>query len=86
MTETTMSVKGQIVIPHEIRERLGLKAGQKFEVDTLSDGTILIIPIPREVVEGLKLPGAERLEKALTEERRREGGRNRGLAEEIKNR
>ena len=29
---TTLSSKGQVVIPEEIRERLGLKAGEQFVV------------------------------------------------------
>lgn len=72
MTETVLSVKGQIVIPREVRGKLGLKAGQKFEVEAMSDGTILIIPIPNEVVDAMGLPVAEKLEKALTEERKRD--------------
>lgn len=72
MTETILSVKGQIVIPKEIRGKLGLKTGQKFEVEVLSDGTILIIPIPHEVIDAMELPTPEKLEKALIDERRKD--------------
>ena len=67
-----MSVKGQIVIPNDIRGKLGLKPGQRFEVEAMSDGTILIIPIPEDVIGAMQLPRGERLEKALREERKRD--------------
>jgi len=71
MTETVLSVKGQIVIPRDIRRKLSLKAGHKFEVEAMSDGTILIIPIPDEVIDAMELPAAKKLEKTLREERKR---------------
>lgn len=37
---TTLSSKGQVVIPEEIRERLGLKAGAQFVV--LGDKDVVI--------------------------------------------
>ena len=40
---TTLSSKGQVVIPEEIRERLGLKAGAQFVV--LGDRDIIIFKI-----------------------------------------
>jgi len=33
MSRTTITRKGQVVIPADIRRRLGLTAGQQFEVD-----------------------------------------------------
>jgi len=72
LTETVLSVKGQIVIPSDIRGKLGLKPGQKFEVEAMSDGTILIVPIPDDVVDAMELPHGERLEEALREERERD--------------
>ena len=77
-------MKGQIVIPRTVRKRLGLKVGQKFEVDVMSDGTMLVIPIHRQVVRALELPNAERLEKALTEERRKDKERAEKMAEELR--
>lgn len=38
---TKMSSKGQVVIPEEIRERLGLKAGSQFVV--LGDKDVVIL-------------------------------------------
>jgi hypothetical protein len=39
--------------------------------ESMSDGMILLIPIPKKVIDGRELPAAEKLEKALTEERRK---------------
>jgi len=86
MAETTMSVKGQIVIPSKVRERLKLKPGQRFDVDVMSDGSVLVIPIPVDVISAMKLPDAERLEKALSEERGREQKRDRRLVKELQRR
>jgi AbrB family looped-hinge helix DNA binding protein len=83
MAETTMSVKGQIVIPSKVRERLKLKPGQRFDVDVMSDGSVLVIPIPVDVISAMKLPDGERLEKALSEERGREQKRDRLLVKEL---
>jgi AbrB family looped-hinge helix DNA binding protein len=83
MPETVMSVKGQIVIPENVRERLKLRPGQRFEVDVMPDGSILVIPVPRDVIGVMRLPGAERLEKALREER--EKVRSDILERELKN-
>lgn len=38
---TRMSSKGQVVIPEEVRNRLGLKTGTKFVVVTEGDVVIL---------------------------------------------
>jgi len=86
MTETTLSVKGQIVIPLEVREKLALKAGQRFEVEALFDGTILVIPIPKDVVDAMELPEATKLERALAEERGKDEERVEGMAKELKRR
>ncbi len=40
---TTLSSKGQVVIPEEIRERLGLKAGAQFVV--VADRDVVIFKI-----------------------------------------
>lgn len=77
MTETVLSVKGQIVLPNDIRGKLRLKPGQRFEVEAMSDGTILIVPIPDDVVGAMKLPNAQKLEKALREEREKDEKRER---------
>lgn len=39
---TTLTSKGQVTVPREIRERLGLKAGDKLAFHLLSDGTVVM--------------------------------------------
>ena len=42
MTETTLTSKGQVTVPREIRERLGLESGDKLSFTLLSDGTVVM--------------------------------------------
>ena len=84
--EVVLSSKGQMVIPKEVRESLGLKTGQRLEIEVLSDGTLLVIPIPEDVVKFMKLPAAGRLERALTEEREAEEEHAEAMAREMKTR
>lgn len=79
---TTLSSKGQVVIPEEIRERLGLKAGVQFVV--LGDKDVVIFkilqpPTPRDFAtlvqqarQVAKRTGMRRgdLTKAITKARR----------------
>lgn len=44
MNTVTLSPKYQVVIPREIREKLGLKPGQKIQV-MVNDGRIEMIPL-----------------------------------------
>lgn len=52
MPEVTVSSKGQIVIPKELREELELKAGKKVAIQEV-DGVLILIPVPRDPVEKL---------------------------------
>lgn len=45
------SSKGQVLIPKEIRRRLGLKAGQKLSLKLIGDQKIELTPVPLEPVE-----------------------------------
>ncbi|MBX3175284.1 MAG: AbrB/MazE/SpoVT family DNA-binding domain-containing protein [Gemmatimonadaceae bacterium] len=49
---TTLSSKGQVVIPEEIRERLGLRAGARFVVVAEKDVVIFKVLEP-PALEGL---------------------------------
>nr|MDO8080144.1 AbrB/MazE/SpoVT family DNA-binding domain-containing protein [Candidatus Freyarchaeota archaeon] len=40
-----------MVIPKGVREKLGLKVGQHLRVEALPDGTILVIPLPDELLK-----------------------------------
>ena len=84
MPETIMSVKGQVVIPQDVRAKLKLQPGQRFEVDVMPDGSILMIPIPKDVIGAMKLPRAERLDRALREERGRGEVRGEASAKGLK--
>jgi antitoxin PrlF len=39
---TTMTVKGQVTIPKEVREAVGIKPGDKVEVRATASGAVII--------------------------------------------
>lgn len=63
---TTLSSKGQVVLPQEVRERLNLKEGNKFLVIAEGDTVILkaIKPIPREKFKAMLQSTREAVKKA----------------------
>ncbi len=48
---TTMTTKGQVTVPREIRDRLGLKSGDKMAFTMLSDGTVVMRPKTRRLAD-----------------------------------
>lgn len=44
MTAATLTSKGQTTIPRRVRERLGLKPGDRLEFVVQDDGTALMVP------------------------------------------
>ena len=61
---TTMTIKGQVTVPREIRDRLGLEPGDKMVFTMLSDGTVLMRPKTRRLAElagSLTRPGQPRV-------------------------
>ena len=48
---TTMTTKGQVTVPREIRDQLGLKSGHKMAFTMLSDGTIVMRPKTRRLAD-----------------------------------
>lgn len=71
MSITTLSSKGQLVIPKEIREALGIKPGKKVVFKMVKDHLIEILPVPEDPVKyfcGIFKEGPS-LTKALLKER-----------------
>lgn len=61
---TTMTSKGQVTVPREIRDRLGLKSGDKMAFTMLSDGTVVMRPKTRRLADlagSLTRPGQPRV-------------------------
>lgn len=48
---TTMTTKGQVTVPQEIRDRLGLKSGDQMVFTMLSDGTVVMRPKTRRLAD-----------------------------------
>ncbi|MGQ3054072.1 MAG: AbrB/MazE/SpoVT family DNA-binding domain-containing protein [Roseateles sp.] len=51
MADATLTAKGQTTIPKEIRERLGLEAGDKLVFTALSDGTVVMRAKTRSLLD-----------------------------------
>lgn len=51
MADATLTAKGQTTIPKEIRERLGLEAGDKLTFTVLSDGTVVMRAKTRRLLD-----------------------------------
>jgi len=72
--ETTVTSKGQIVIPSSIRRKLGITEGTRIQIELRDeDKEIILKPITREYIHSLR--GAFRgkgLMKALMAEKKRE--------------
>jgi AbrB family looped-hinge helix DNA binding protein len=51
MSEATMTSKGQITIPAEIRRALGLAAGERVVFTQLDDGTTIMRAKTRSLLE-----------------------------------
>jgi antitoxin PrlF len=51
MSVSTLTSKGQMTLPKEIREKLGLKAKDQLHLTLLADGTIIMRAKKRSVSE-----------------------------------
>ena len=71
MATVTVSKKGWVVIPREIRERHGIRPGDKVHVFDIG-GRIAVIPIPEDPVAAGRgmLKGGTSLDELLAEKRR----------------
>ena len=76
--EGSLTIKGQVVIPAKIRQRLGLKKGTKIFVEE-RNGEIVLRPINREYFQKMSgiLKGGG-LTKALEQSRREDLKREEG--------
>lgn len=79
MTQTTISLKGQIVIPKAVRERLNLKAGTQVSIDVQGESLVmkrLVRNYPDwHTMRGMA-KGGESLTKALMDDRAAEVARD----------
>lgn len=48
---TILSIKGQVTIPRELCKRPGLQAGDQIAWSLLSNGTVIVRPRTRQLVE-----------------------------------
>jgi AbrB family looped-hinge helix DNA binding protein len=64
MTTVTVSPKFQVVIPKDVRERIGLEVGQKIHVFELEHSVLLVPQVPvsslRGFLKDLDLPPFDR--------------------------
>ncbi len=51
MPTATLTTKGQITIPKEVRERLGVDTGDRLSFVVQEDGTVIVKSITRHVRE-----------------------------------
>lgn len=50
----TLTAKGQMTLPKEAREHLGVKAGDRVKIFALPDGTVVLLPIrPASSLRGI---------------------------------
>ncbi len=70
---TTVSTKGQFVIPSEMRETLGIAPGTRIAV-TLQGARIILEPVSEKLVDQTRglLAGGPSLSRMLQEQRRKE--------------
>lgn len=64
MSETTLTSKGQVTVPREIRDRLGLASGDKLTFTLLSDGTVVMRAKTRRLLDlagSLTRPGQPKI-------------------------
>jgi AbrB family looped-hinge helix DNA binding protein len=51
MSETTLTSKGQMTLPKDIRDRLGLQPGQRLTVTLMQDGTVQLRVKDRSILD-----------------------------------
>ena len=76
MNIVTTSPKGQVVIPIEIRNIIGLESGQKVSVE-LRNEEIVIKPLPKDPIKSLrgKFAGGASMTQSLLKDRKEDAFR-----------
>jgi AbrB family looped-hinge helix DNA binding protein len=56
---STMTSKGQITVPKDFRDRLGLRAGSELDFSLAPDGTMVLRPVSKRATDAAKKAVAE---------------------------
>lgn len=77
MTISKTTVKGQVVIPAEIRKKFNIKKGTRVAISEGAGNVILLKPLPDDPIEATRgmLKGKTSLTKALLKDRLEEAKR-----------
>jgi len=51
VSTATLTTKGQVTIPKDVRDRLGIDTGDRLNFIVQEDGTVIVKPITRHVRE-----------------------------------
>jgi AbrB family looped-hinge helix DNA binding protein len=81
--DAKLSSKGQIVIPQEIRKRLGLKPGDKVNIDMLEGRSAVIRPAAPPPKDVFFRAGDKTLGRILEEARKTDESKVRKLLESL---
>ncbi|MCR2834837.1 AbrB/MazE/SpoVT family DNA-binding domain-containing protein [Parerythrobacter lacustris] len=63
--ETNMTVKGQITVPKDVRDQLGLKPGQKVQIEMSNDGDVRILRASPEAKHEARLARVREVQAAF---------------------
>ncbi len=77
MTISKATIKGQVIIPAELRKKFNIKKGTRVAISEGAGNVILLKPLPDDPVEASRgiLKGKTSLTKALLKDRREEARR-----------
>lgn len=77
MTISKATIKGQVIIPAELRKKFNIKKGTRVAISEGVGNVILLKPVPDDPIEASRgmLKGKTSLTKALLKDRREEAKR-----------